>query len=119
MIGNNQLNCALGASVRVRGADGAVFGDGDHVGNSSGVAIDSRGRGEYNVGDIVLGHAAEESDCPADVDAVVFEGNFTRFADSLYLESAMRRQKWVKGAYLESGEMNDTVNIGIGSKDLI
>jgi hypothetical protein len=58
MIRNNKFDYALGASVRVRGANWAVFGDGNHVGDSSRIAVDGRRRGEDDVGDIVLGHAS-------------------------------------------------------------
>jgi hypothetical protein len=57
-IRDNQLNCTLRPSVGVCRADGTVFRDGNHVGNSRRVAIDSRGGGEHDVVYIVLLHAA-------------------------------------------------------------
>ena len=41
-ICDHQLDRALCPSVRVGGADRAVLRDGDHVGDSSGIAVDSR-----------------------------------------------------------------------------
>ena len=63
--------CALPISVDVGGADGAVLGDGDHVGDAGGVAVDGGGRGEDDVGDVVFDHGGEEGNGTADVDAVV------------------------------------------------
>ena len=83
MIRDNQLDCALRASVWVCRANWAYFGNGDHVGNSSSIAIDGRRRGEDDIRDIMLGHAAEESDGSANIDAVVFEGDLGRFTDCL------------------------------------
>ncbi len=57
--------------------------DGNHVGKSSSIAIDGRRRGEDNIGNVVFGHTAEESDCATDIDAVVFEGLFGGLANCL------------------------------------
>lgn len=73
VVGDDVLNHGLGAAVGVGRANGAVLGDGDHVGESSGIAVDSGGGGEDNVGDIVAGHGLEERNAAADVDAVVLE----------------------------------------------
>lgn len=93
-VGDDILNHGLGAAVGVGGTNGAVLGNGNHVGDSSRIAIDScRGR-EDNVADIVALHGAEESYAAADIDAVVLERNFTRFTNSLVetLESKCREQ---------------------------
>jgi hypothetical protein len=82
-IRNDQLNCTLCASVGVRGANGAVFWDGDHVGDSCRIAVYGRRGGEDDVGDIVLLHAAQESDGSAYIHAVIFERDLAGFADSL------------------------------------
>lgn len=75
-IGDGSLNGEFGVSVRVGGTEGAVFGDGDHVGEASSIAVDGGGAGEDNVIDIVFLHGAEEVDCAVDVDEVVIEGFF-------------------------------------------
>jgi hypothetical protein len=77
------LDHGLGAAVRVRGADRAVLGDGDHVLEPGRVTVDRSGRGEDNVGDIVLGHGAEEGDGAADIDAVVLERDLGGLANGL------------------------------------
>jgi hypothetical protein len=46
----------LCATVDICRADGAVFGDGDHVGESGRIAVDGGGGREDDVGDIVLYH---------------------------------------------------------------
>ena len=69
--------------VGVRGTDRAVFGDGNHVLESGSVAVDGGGRGEDDVGDIVLAHRAQKRDGASHIDAVVFEGNLAGFTDSL------------------------------------
>lgn len=83
VIDDDQLNCALGSSVWVCGANWADLGDGDHVGNAGGIAVDGCGGGEHDVGDIVGGHAAKEGDGAANVDTVVFEGDLCRFSYGL------------------------------------
>lgn len=83
MVGDDVLNHGLGAAVGVGRANGAVLGDGDHVGESSGIAVDGGGGGEDNVGDIVAGHGLEERDAAADVDAVVLEGDDGRLSNGL------------------------------------
>jgi hypothetical protein len=71
------------APIRVCGANGAVFWNGYHVGYSSRIAVHCGRRGEDDIWDIVFGHATEEGDRAANIDAVVFERDFGRFADSL------------------------------------
>lgn len=83
VVGDDLLDEGLGVAVGVGRADGAVLGDGNHVGKAGRVAVDGGGRGEDNVGDVVLGHGAEEGDGTADVDAVVLQGDLARFADGL------------------------------------
>jgi hypothetical protein len=83
MICDNQLNGGLCSSVWICRSDGALLWDWYHVGKSSSVAIDGRRRGEDDIGHVVLGHAAKEGDCATNIDAVVLEGNFGGFANSL------------------------------------
>ena len=83
MIRDDQFDCAFGSSVWIGRANWAVLGDRNHIGNSSRITINGRGGGEDDIWDIVLGHAAEESDGAANIDAVVFEGDLGGFADCL------------------------------------
>ena len=83
VVGDDHLVDGLGAAVGVRWADGAALGDGDHVREARGVAVDGGGRGEDDVGDVVLGHGAQERHGAADVDAVVLEGDLAGLADGL------------------------------------
>ena len=83
VVGNDVLNHGLGSAVGVGRANGAVLGDGDHVGETGCVAVDGGRGGEDNVADIVAGHGAEEGDAAADIDAVVFERDLAGFTDSL------------------------------------
>lgn len=85
VVGDHGLDAELGVSVRVGGTERAVFGDGDHVGEASGVAVDGRGGRENDVGDVVLGHAAQEAEGAVDVDIVVVEGDLARLADGLVM----------------------------------
>jgi hypothetical protein len=100
LVGDDILNDVLGATVDVGRTAGAVLGDGNHVLEAGGIAVDGGGGGEDDVGDIVAGHGAEEGDAAADVDTVVLEGNFARFANSLVaivlaLPSIRGRQPWI------------------------
>lgn len=83
MISDDGFDHAFSVSIWVGGTNWALLGNGNHVGNSSRIAVDGRGRGEDNVGDIVLGHAAEQSDGSANIDAVVFEGDLGGFTNCL------------------------------------
>ena len=57
---------------------------GNHVLEAGGIAIDSSGRREHDVGNIVLGHRAKKRNATPDVDAVVLERDLARFTDSLF-----------------------------------
>lgn len=83
VVGDDVLNHGLGAAVGVGRANGAVLGDGDHVGESGRIAVDGGGGGEDDVGDIVAGHGLEEGDAAADVDAVVLERDHRGLSDGL------------------------------------
>ena len=85
MIGNDSLVRCFGATIRVGGPNRAVFGDGNHVFEAGGVAVDgSRGR-EDDVGDIVTCHRAEKADRTVNVRAVVLQRDLARFAYRLPL----------------------------------
>ena len=85
MIGNDSLVRGLGATIRVGGPNGAVFGDGNHVLEASGVAVDGGRRREDDVGDIVTCHGAEKADGTVDVGAIVLQRDLARFAYCLPL----------------------------------
>jgi hypothetical protein len=55
-VGDGGLDGELGVTVRVGGAERAVLGDGDHVGEAGGVTVDGGGAGEDDVCDVVLHH---------------------------------------------------------------
>ena len=86
-VGDDALDRRLRAAVHVGGADGAVFGDGDHVLEARGVAVDGGRGGEDDVVDIVLHHRGEEGDGASDVGAVVCEGDLARLANGLVVLS--------------------------------
>ena len=85
VVGDEVFDGGFGAAVGICGANGAVFGYGDHVGEAGGVAVDGGGRGEDDVGDVVFGHRSEEVDGAVDIGAVVFEGDFAGFSYRLYI----------------------------------
>lgn len=83
VVGDHSLDAELCVSIRVGRAERALFGDGNHVGEAGGIAVDGRGGREDDVGDVVFGHAAKEAERAKDVDAVVFERDLARLADGL------------------------------------
>ena len=124
VIGDDVLDGGFGAAVRVCGADGADFGNRDHVGEARGVAVDGRGGGEDDVGDGVFGHGGEEADGAVDIGAVVFEGNFGRFAHSLEEKNGMStRRIRCMGEHertdLEGGKVDDIVDLGVLFEDRV
>ena len=94
------LDHDLGPAVCVCGPNGADLGDGDHVGHARGIAVDGGRRGEDDVADTVLLHAAQQRDAAADIDAVVLEGDLARLADGL-----------------EGGEVDNAVDLGVLGED--
>ncbi len=82
-ISNDKLDCALGSSVWISWANWAVFGDGNHVWHTGRIAVDGRGRGENDVGDIVLLHAAKEGNGSTNIHTIVFERDFGGLAYGL------------------------------------
>jgi len=102
LVGDDLLNHALGLAVSVGGAERAVLGNRDHIGEAGRVAVDSGRRGEDDVGHIVALHAAQQRDAAANIDAVVLEGDLARLADSL-----------------QGGEVNDAVDLGMLREHLI
>lgn len=82
-VGDGVLNGELGVSVGVGGAQRAVLGDGNHVGETGGIAVDGGGAGEDNVVDIVTDHGAQQADGAVDVDVVVVQRLLTGLTDGL------------------------------------
>lgn len=77
------LDHELGPAIGVCWASRAGLGDGNHVGEAGGVAVDGSGRGEDDVGDIVLGHRAQQGDASANIDTVVLQRDLAGLANSL------------------------------------
>lgn len=75
MVRDDLLVEVLCPSVGIRGPEGTVFGNRNHVLEASRVSIHSGRRREDNVGDLVLGHRAEQAHGAVCVDAVVFQRN--------------------------------------------
>jgi len=80
VVADEIFDGGFGPAVGVGGADGAGFGNGDHVWKAGGVAVDGGGGGEDDVGDVVFGHGGEKVDGAVDIGAVVFQGDFTGFS---------------------------------------
>jgi len=95
MVGDAGFNGGFCAAVGVGGTDGAFFGDRDHVGEASRVAIDGGGGGEDDVGDIVLCHGGEEANGAVDIGAIVLQRDLTRFADCLRFISKLSQSSGV------------------------
>lgn len=87
VVGDHGLNTKLGVSVWVGGTKRALLRNGNHVGEACGIAVNSRGGREDNVGHVVLLHAAQQAEGAEDVDAVVLERDFARLSDSLLMLS--------------------------------
>ena len=102
MVRDDVFHHGLCAAVRARRANGAMLGDGDHVLKAGRIAIHGGRAAEYNLCHIVTGHAAKERDGAADINAVVFERDFSRLANSL-----------------EGGKMDDAVDVGMRSENLV
>lgn len=83
MVGYHVLHGGFGIAIGICGTDWALFRNGDHVGKAGCVAVDGRGGGEDDVGNIVAGHGTEETEGTVDIDMVIIEGSFTRFTDGL------------------------------------
>lgn len=82
-VGDGGLDGKLGVAVGVGGAQRALLGNGDHVGEAGGIAVDGGRAGEDNVGDIVANHRAQEVDGAVDIDQVVVQGLLAGLANSL------------------------------------
>lgn len=120
VVGDQSLDCNLGVAVWVGGSERAVFWDGDHVLEAGRIAINCcRGR-EDDVGDIMAGHGAEESDGTTNVDTVVLDRNFARLANSLQCQLALRfLDEEGPRPYLQGGEVYDAVDVWVRIEDLV
>ena len=85
VVGDEGFDSGFGAAVGVCRADGADLGDGNHVFEAGGVAVDGSRGGEDYVGDIVPGGRREEADRAIDVCAIVLQGYLARLAYCLQL----------------------------------
>ena len=85
MIGNNSLVRGLGTTIRVGRPNGTVFGDGNHVLEAGGIAVDGGRRRKDDIGDIVTCHGTEKADGTVDVRAIVLQRYLARFAYCLPL----------------------------------
>lgn len=101
-VGDGGLDGELGVTVGVGGTEGALLGDGDHVGEAGSITVDGSGAGEDNVGDIVADHGAQETQSAVDVDHVVVQGLLAGLADGL-----------------EGSEVDNAVDVGVGLEDLV
>ena len=101
VVRDDRLDHDLCLAICVCGANRALLWNGNHVGDAGGIAVDGGGRGEDDVGDIVLLHAAQQRDAAADIDAVVLERDVAGLADSL-----------------EGGKVDDAVDLGVLGKDV-
>ena len=118
VIGDDVFDCRFGPAIGVGGANGAAFGNGYHVWEASGIAVDGGGGGEDDVGDIVFCHGGEEADGAVDVGAVVLEGDFSRFADCLYSTEYLDETR-ILFTNLEGSKMDDIVDIRVIGEDFI
>lgn len=87
VVGDKRFDRGFCVAVGICGADGAVFGDRDHVWDASGVTVDGGRGGEDDVGDVMLCHGGEEADRAIDVCAVVLQRDFSRLAYGLKVVS--------------------------------
>lgn len=102
VVGDHEFRGEFRVSVRVGWAEWAFFGDGDHAGDTGGIAVD-RGRGGVdNVGDIVAGSGAQEGEGAVDIDTVVVQGDLSGFSHGF-----------------EGSEVDDTVNVGVFLEDFV
>lgn len=73
----------LGAAVGIRRANWTNFGNGYHVFEAGGIAVDGSGGGEDYIGDIVACHGGQKADGAVNIGAVVFERDFAGFTNGL------------------------------------
>lgn len=92
-VGDGGLDGELGVTVGVGGAQRALLGDGDHVGEAGSIAVDGGRAGEDNVGDIVTNHRPQEVDGTVDVDQVVVQRLLAGLANSLEADGQQGRMK--------------------------
>lgn len=118
MVGDDQFDRTLGSSIWICWANWTVFWDGNHTLVFTRIAVDGCGRGEDDVWDVVLGHASEEGDCPADIDAVVFQWDFGGFANGLGLWCQLGNLKrWRRGT-LRAAKWITLSTLGCAAKTL-
>ena len=131
VVGDELLHGHLCPAVRVRRTEGAFLVNGYHVREPSGVAVDRGRRREDDVGHVVAGHSSEQTNRPVDIDAVVFQRDLGRFSHCLNMSAELAKHSFKKTwviqsillkawlAHLESGKVNDAVNVGMRCEDLV
>jgi hypothetical protein len=88
-INDGVLDGELGVAVGVSGAQRALLGDGDHVGEAGGITVDGGRAGEDNVVDIVADHGAQKVQSAVDVDIVVVQRLLTGLTNGLSSKAQM------------------------------
>ena len=83
VVADRGLGGDFRVAVRVGGAERALLGDGDHVGEARGVAVHGRRRGEDDVVDAVARHRAQQAERAVDVGVPVVERALAGLADGL------------------------------------
>jgi hypothetical protein len=129
VVGDDVLDHRLCAAVRAGGILGTPLGDGDHVGEAGGIAVDGGRGGKDNGRDVVAVHGPEEVDGAGDIDVVVVEGLNARLADGLRRAcvswAAARAADTTRGdgtpatTHLERGKVDDAVDLGVLDEDLV
>jgi len=118
MVRDHRLDGELCVAVWVGRAKRALFGDGDHALEAGRVAVDGRGGGEDDVGDVVLLHRSQEAEGAEDVDAVVLERDLAGFTNSLpFGQHCFLSAHPIGSAYLQRSEVNDIVDVGMLVED--
>ena len=102
VVGDHVLDGELCVSVGVGGTERALLGNGNHVGESRGISVDGGRRGEDDVGDVVLLHAAQQAESAIDVDTVVLKRDLSALANGL-----------------EGGKVDDIVDVRVLLKHLV
>lgn len=101
-VRNHGLDGELGVAVWVGWTQWALFWDWNHVWEAGRIAVDGRGGGEDDVGDIVLLHASEQAESAVDVDVVVVERDLGALSHRL-----------------QGGEVDDIVDVWVFIEDSV
>ena len=83
MVRDAVLRGDLCVAIGICWAKGTFLGDGYHVGEAGGIAVDGCGGGEDDVVDVVAGHGAQEAESAVDISVPVVQRAFAGFANCL------------------------------------